>query len=124
MIHYMVGKHTPNSSHLSRRLVKYVSGRGCFRTVPSQNGDKIVTSPPPIVERVQSSAQEEKRQENKSSLNRRSGRERAHVTRWVETTSRTHLFLETRTKIAPGPHLFFKYIDFTSIFLVFVFTHR
>ena len=47
MIPYMVGKLAPNSSYLTRRLVKYVSGRGSFRTVPSQNGDKIVTSPPP-----------------------------------------------------------------------------
>ena len=53
MIPYMVGKLAPNSSHLTRELVKYVSGWGYFRTVPSQNGDKIVTSPPPpIVEWV------------------------------------------------------------------------
>ena len=51
---YMVGKLAPNSSHLNRGLVKYVSGKGYFRTVPSQNGDKIITFPPPplIVERV------------------------------------------------------------------------
>ena len=50
----MVGKLVPNSSHLTRRLVKYVPGRGYFRAVSSQNGDKLVTSPPPppIVERV------------------------------------------------------------------------
>ena len=47
MVPYMVGQLAPNSSHLTRGLVKYVSGRGYFRTVPSQNGDKIVTSPPP-----------------------------------------------------------------------------
>ena len=47
MILYMVGKLTPNSSYLTRRLVQSVSGRGYFRTVPSQNGDKIITSPPP-----------------------------------------------------------------------------
>ena len=47
MILYMVGKLAPNSSHLTRGLVRYVSGRDYFRTVPSQNGDKIVTSPPP-----------------------------------------------------------------------------
>ena len=37
-----------------QELVKYVSGRGYFRAVPSQNGDKYVTSPPPppIVELV------------------------------------------------------------------------
>ena len=53
MIPYMVGKLAPNSSHLTRGLVKYISGRGYFRTVPSQNEDKIVISPPsPIVERV------------------------------------------------------------------------
>ena len=28
-------------------LVKYVPGGGYFRAVPSQNGDKYVTSPPP-----------------------------------------------------------------------------
>ena len=56
MIPYMVGKLAPNLSHLTKRLVKYVSGRGHFRAVPSKNGDKIVTSPPPppIVERVNS----------------------------------------------------------------------
>ena len=49
----MVGKLAPNSSHLTRGWVKYVFGWGYFRTVPSQNGDEIVTSPPlPIVERV------------------------------------------------------------------------
>ena len=57
MIPYMVGKLAPSSSHLIRGLVKYVSGRGYFRAVPSQNGDKYVTSPPPppmveLVERV------------------------------------------------------------------------
>ena len=49
----MVGKLAPNSSHLTRGLVKYVPGRGYFRAVSSQNGDNFVTSPPPpIVERV------------------------------------------------------------------------
>ena len=53
MIPYMVDKHAPKSSHLTRGLVKYVSGRSYFCTVPSQNGDKMITSPPPpIVERV------------------------------------------------------------------------
>ena len=47
MIPYMVGKLAPNSSHLTRGLVKYVSGRGYFHAVPSQNGDKHVTPPPP-----------------------------------------------------------------------------
>ena len=47
MIPYMVGKLAPNSSHLTRGLVKYVPGRGYFRAISSQNGDKFVTSPPP-----------------------------------------------------------------------------
>ena len=47
MIPYMVGKLAPNSSHLTRGLVKYVPGRGYFRAVLSQNGDKFGTSPPP-----------------------------------------------------------------------------
>ena len=47
MITYMVGKLAPSTSHLTRGLVKYVSGRGYFRAVPSQNGYKFVTSPPP-----------------------------------------------------------------------------
>ena len=53
MIPYMVGKLAPNSSHLTRGLVKYVLGRSYFRAVSYQNGDKFVTSPPsPIVELV------------------------------------------------------------------------
>ena len=53
MIPYMIGKLAPKSSHLTRGLVKYAPGRGYFRVVPSQNGDKYVTSPPsPIVELV------------------------------------------------------------------------
>ena len=57
MIPYMVGKIAPSSSHLTRGLVKYVSSRGYFRAVPSQNGDKYVTSPPPqIVEFVRPKA--------------------------------------------------------------------
>ena len=53
MIPYMVGKLAPNSSHLTKGLVKYVPGRGYFRAVSSKNGDNFVTSPPPpIVERV------------------------------------------------------------------------
>ena len=56
MIPYMVGKLAPNSSHLTRALVKYVPGRGFFRAVSSQNRGKNVTSPPlpPIVERFKS----------------------------------------------------------------------
>ena len=53
MISYMVGNLVPYSSHSTRGLVKYVPGRGYFRAVSSQNGDKNVTSPsPPIVELV------------------------------------------------------------------------
>ena len=53
MIPYMVSKIAPNSLYLTRGLVKYVPGRGYFRAVPSQNGDKYVSSPfPPIVELV------------------------------------------------------------------------
>ena len=53
MIPYMVGKLAPNLNHSTKKLVKYVPGRGDFRAVSSQNGDKIVTSPlPPIVERI------------------------------------------------------------------------
>ena len=47
MIPYTVGKLAPSSSHLTRRLVEYVPGRDYFRAVPSQNGDKFVTPPPP-----------------------------------------------------------------------------
>ena len=47
MLPYMVGKLAPNSSHLTRGLVKYVPGMGYFRPVSYQNGDKFVTSPPP-----------------------------------------------------------------------------
>ena len=43
----MVGKLAPNSAHSTRELVRYVPGWGYFRTVPSQNGDKHVTSPLP-----------------------------------------------------------------------------
>ena len=47
MIPYMVGKLAPNSSHLTRGLIKDVPGRGYFRAVSSLNGDKYVTPPPP-----------------------------------------------------------------------------
>ena len=49
MIPYMVGKLAPDSSHLTRGLIKYVPGRGYFCAVPSHNGDKYVTSPPPTI---------------------------------------------------------------------------
>ena len=64
MIPYMVGKFAPNSSHLTRGLVKYIPDRGYFRAVPSQNGDKYVTnpSPPIIVELVFSRLEQETRQ--------------------------------------------------------------
>ena len=54
MIPYMVGKLTPNSTYSTRGLVEYFPGRVYFRAVPPQNGDRIVTSPPPsIFERVE-----------------------------------------------------------------------
>ena len=57
MIPYMVGKIAPNSTHSTRGLVKYVPGRRYLRAVPSQNGDKFVTFPPPsIVEPVREGA--------------------------------------------------------------------
>ena len=53
MIPYMVGKLTPNSTHSTGGLVKYVPAWDYFRAIPSQNEDKIVTSPAPsIVEQV------------------------------------------------------------------------
>ena len=45
---HMVGKLAPNSTHFTTGLVKYIPGRGYFRAVPSQNGDKFVPSPPPL----------------------------------------------------------------------------
>ena len=47
MIPYMFGKIAPNSIHFTRGLVEQVLGRGYFRAVSSQNGDKFMTSPPP-----------------------------------------------------------------------------
>ena len=50
---HMVVKLAPNSTHLTRGLVKYIPGRGCFYAVPSQNGEKLLHPlPPSIVERV------------------------------------------------------------------------
>ena len=43
---YMVDKLAPNSSHLTRGLVKHIADRGYFRVISSQSGDKFVTSPP------------------------------------------------------------------------------
>ena len=55
MTPYMFSKLGPNPTHSTRGLVKYVPGRGYFRAVPSQNGDKFVTSPTPSIgERVES----------------------------------------------------------------------
>ena len=51
MIPCMVGKLAPNPIHFIGELVKYVLRRDYFRAVPSQNGDKFVTSPPPPLER-------------------------------------------------------------------------
>ena len=49
----MVGMLAPNATHSTRGFVKYVLGKGYFHAVSSQNGDKIVTSPPAsIVERI------------------------------------------------------------------------
>ena len=47
MIPYMVGKLAPNSTHSTRGLVKHVPGRGYFRAVSSQNGDKLLHPRPP-----------------------------------------------------------------------------
>ena len=47
MIPYIVSKLAPNSIYFPRGLIKQVPGRGYFRAVPFQNGDKFVTSPPP-----------------------------------------------------------------------------
>ena len=54
MIPYMVGKLAPSPTYSTRGSAKYVPGNKVyFRAVPSQNGDKFVTPPPPlIVERV------------------------------------------------------------------------
>ena len=53
MIPYMIGKLAPNSSHLTRGLVKSVPSRGYFRAVPSQRGQICyIPSPPSIVELV------------------------------------------------------------------------
>ena len=59
MIIYMIGKLDLNSIHFTRRLVKYFPGRGYFRAVPYQNGDKFATSQtPPTVERLVESNKE------------------------------------------------------------------
>ena len=47
MTPYMAGKLAPDPTHFTRGLVKYVPDKGYFRAVPSQHGDKFVTSPPP-----------------------------------------------------------------------------
>ena len=52
MILYMVGKLAPNSSHLTRGLVKYVPGRDYFCAVSAQNGDKFVTPPTTLDARI------------------------------------------------------------------------
>ena len=53
MIPYMVGKLAPKPAHFTRRLMKYIPGKGYFRAVPSKNGEIFVTSPPhQIVERL------------------------------------------------------------------------
>ena len=45
-IPYMVGKPAPNSTHFTKRFVKYIPEREYSRAIPSQNGDKFATSPP------------------------------------------------------------------------------
>ena len=47
MIPYMVGKLAPNSSHLTRGVVKSVPGRGYFRTVPLKTGTNMLHPLPP-----------------------------------------------------------------------------
>ena len=47
MILYRVGKLAPNPIHSTKGFDKYVPGRGYYRAVSSQNGDKFVTCPPP-----------------------------------------------------------------------------
>ena len=63
MISYMVRKLAPNPTHFTRGLVTYVPGRGYFRAVPSQNGDKFVTSPPPLNRRTGCAIIESERKE-------------------------------------------------------------
>ena len=41
MIPYMVGKLAPNSTHFTRKLVKYIPGRAYFRAVPSKTGTNL-----------------------------------------------------------------------------------
>ena len=45
---HMVGKLAPNSTHFTRGFVEHIPGRKSFRAVPSQDGEKVVTSPPPL----------------------------------------------------------------------------
>ena len=47
IIPYMAGKLAPNSSYLTRGLVKYVPGRAFFRAVPSQKGTNFLHPRPP-----------------------------------------------------------------------------
>ena len=46
---FMVGKLATISTHFTKGLVKYISGRGYFRAVYFQNGENFVTSPPPSI---------------------------------------------------------------------------
>ena len=55
MIPYIFGKLAPNSIYSIWGLVRYVPGRGYFRAVSSQNGDKFVTPPPPPPESLNGS---------------------------------------------------------------------
>ena len=56
MILYMVGKLAPNPIHSIRGLDKYVPGKGYFRAVPSQNGEKNVTLQPPLLQSLNGSS--------------------------------------------------------------------
>ena len=47
MILYMVGKLAPTSIHFTTGLVTYTPRRDYFRAVPSQNRNKVTTSPTP-----------------------------------------------------------------------------
>ena len=52
MIPYMVGKFAPNSTHLTRGLVKYVPGTIFVPSPPKKGTNVLHPRPPPIVERV------------------------------------------------------------------------
>ena len=49
MIPYMAGKLAPNSSRLTRGIVKRVPGRDYFRAIPSQTGTNMLHPRPPLI---------------------------------------------------------------------------